>query len=167
VPLRRPSVSSSEFSRGDGSDIRVNETWVADPPSFHQRCTAAVVADLCIERANDRRVVHSLSHLRQQLADVNVGRVCLDLRVRAAGWSSRFWIPRFELAGASGQPEQNYALLLPFDFASQKRVLQPVESCHVGGEGSGCCSAGCSEKSSSRQTMIGRSAKNASRFCHD
>jgi hypothetical protein len=112
---------------------------------LHQLVRLTVVADLRIERADHRRVLHPLRELRQQLGNLHTRHIGCDLRERSAGRCPLLGVPGLQLARAAGQPQQDHPLLLPLEFLGKRRRAEDVEKRHVGRGGCGSEGGGLEE----------------------
>ena len=54
------AIGTTQFAGDHRTQIRQFERRFIAPPEVHQRCTAAMIADLGVERADDRGVLDPL-----------------------------------------------------------------------------------------------------------
>ena len=97
-------------------------------PGLHDVGALAVVVFFGVHAADQRQMMHLLCGVRQELANVNARCRRFDGIERATVIGIGFWVPRFQLADAARQPEDDDLFLFTFEFFRSLRVNHAAEA---------------------------------------
>ena len=64
-----------------------------------------MVTVFCVQRPYYAGILETLGHLGHEFGNIHTRSGGLDGLERASGYDTRFWIPSFQLAGSTGQPQ--------------------------------------------------------------
>ena len=120
--------------RDHGPDFRMWEFFAQRVAGHHVIATDPVIDRLRLHAANDGQLVGVLSHLRQELADLNACDVRLNRAKSACGWAPRLHVEGVDLADAAFHVEHDAAFARSFGFGRDRlRVEQrtPVRHSHA------------------------------------